>query len=188
MAWYTPSKAKQMSFARTQTQTTQRGKRNFLDLLKNCCSSLHHASWLKSVIFQFNQSFTSFPFVSKLTLMAFFSLRAGRRLFTVKNLLLFTWRSYQVKKIEIINIYHSITFKQLFPPEKIWIFCYLVEICLPLIGGECLGYELSSTPQDMDQTSPELIIIIIDDNYHNGNNTLMNSDGMSERSPKKDCC
>lgn len=76
----------------------------------------------------------------------------------------------------------------LFPPEKIWIFCYLVEICLPLIRGECLGYELSSTPQDMDQMSPELIIIIIDDNDHNGNNTLMNSDGLSERSPKKDCC
>ena len=40
----------------------------------------------------------------------------------------------------------------------------------------------------MDQMSPELIIIIIDDNDRNGSNTLMNSDGMSERSLEKGCC
>ena len=40
----------------------------------------------------------------------------------------------------------------------------------------------------MDQMSPELIIIIIDDNVRNGNNTLINSDGLSERSLEKGCC
>lgn len=39
--------------------------------------------------------FTSFPLVSNVTRMAFFSLKAGSRLFTVRNLLLFTCSSFK---------------------------------------------------------------------------------------------
>lgn len=39
----------------------------------------------------------SLPVASSVTLMAFFSNRAGRRLFTVRYLLLFIWRSWKIK-------------------------------------------------------------------------------------------